>query len=357
MTLITSIISSLFTLLFFGGNSTVEQKKINVQVNDNLEFMSSLLLTSDYNKITKPHIGYGLMTEESNPYTDAINGFFLPYRTSAIYDRIEAMIPNGFTFSRPVELMLALGDSKDFSLQYPLSELCVQYCGGMEQIDSLLRQLHDFSKETDYFEFFETVKAYYDPYLQKADSCLQSLPFVPLVEDFYGKAQHSYNFVLSGLMVGDFGLSFPADDTAPLDLFSVHSLGDIDNVLSAGLIFHELSHPFINPLTQKYWHIAENYSDVYERLKVYKLPGFESGYGDWQECVNEHLVRAATIHFLSKSGQEEEANRNLENDLNRGYKYIPAILELFVQYDHNREKYRTLEEFYPMLLNVFGTEI
>ena len=40
--------------------------QINVQLNQNLEFMNSILLTSRYNEITKKYIGYGLMTEHSN---------------------------------------------------------------------------------------------------------------------------------------------------------------------------------------------------------------------------------------------------------------------------------------------------
>lgn len=36
-------------------------KAFNVQVNPYLEFMNSILLTSRYNEMTKPYIGYGLM--------------------------------------------------------------------------------------------------------------------------------------------------------------------------------------------------------------------------------------------------------------------------------------------------------
>ena len=60
-------------------------KKINVGINPNLEFINSILLTSKYNEMTKPYIGYGLMTEESNQYTDSIKELFNKYQTSSIY--------------------------------------------------------------------------------------------------------------------------------------------------------------------------------------------------------------------------------------------------------------------------------
>ena len=153
-------------------------RKINVKVSSNLEFINSILLTSKYNEFTEPFIGYGLMTEEINLYTDAIKAFFNRYKTSSIYGVIEKMIPNGFTFSRPVELMLSLGNSKDFTFQYPLTDLCVHYCGGMENIVSFLKQISEFSKEICYFDFFETVKSYYDTYLPKIKNHVHAYPFI-----------------------------------------------------------------------------------------------------------------------------------------------------------------------------------
>jgi hypothetical protein len=47
-------------------------KKINVQVNPYIEFMNIILLTSRYNEMIKPFIGYGLMTEAENKDTIAI---------------------------------------------------------------------------------------------------------------------------------------------------------------------------------------------------------------------------------------------------------------------------------------------
>ena len=75
--------------------------EIEVFVSPNLELINGILLTSRYNELTRPYVGYDLMTEEENDYTFAVKAFFKPYRTHKIYKVLEAMIPNGFTFSRP----------------------------------------------------------------------------------------------------------------------------------------------------------------------------------------------------------------------------------------------------------------
>jgi hypothetical protein len=305
-------------------------KKINVQVNPYLEFINSILLTSRYNEITKTFIGYGLMVEDENKYTIAIKNFFKPYANNPIYTKIEELIPNGFTFSRPVELMLSLGNSSDFSRQYLLTELCIQYCGGIDTIDDLLKQLKTFWEKTGYAEFFESVKDVYDPIVRRVVEFLSEYPFVDIIESEFGQSQK---------------------DTEKSDLFSVFSTYDFS--LSPAVLFHEYSHPFINPLTDKNYDIAQKYIDSYEELKHYKLPNFQSGYGDLKECINEHLVRAMSIHLLNKINQTELVNKLLNNDLYCGYKFIPQILEHYDYYDMNRNKYNTFEQFYPELLGAF----
>lgn len=326
-------------------------KAINVQVNPYLEFMNSILLTSRYNELTMPYVGYGLMTAVQNEYTGAIKQFLNEYHNEPVYKTIEDMIPNGFTFSRPVELMLSLGSGNDFSIQHQLSPLCVQYCGGMEQISKLLRSLKDFESKIHFFEFFDTIKSFYATIVQKTSESLGRYPFVDLIEQEFGKSQNSYNYILSSLMVGNFGISFVDYKTYGADLFSVFSTDDFS--LSPRILIHEFSHSFINPLTDKYYDLAEKYIPSYEKLKDLKLPDYQSGYGDFKECINEHLVRAMSIHLLKQINHTDSANVQLKNDFYSGYRFIEKILERYDYYDRNRTQYSSIEEFYPELLGSF----
>lgn len=328
-------------------------KKIQVQVNPNLEFINSILLTSRYNEITTPYIGYGLMTSEVNEYTDNIKRFFEKHLQDPVYPYIESLIPHGFIFNRPVELMLCLGNSRDFTMQHSPCDLCIEYCGGLPNIHELLRLLRDFESRIGYFAFFEEAKRYYDPFIEQAREIAERFPYVSMLEEEYGKEQNSYNYVISFLMRGSFGISFE-DQSGKQDIFSVFTKGHIS---TSGVLFHEYSHPFINLLTDKYADMVKEYDAAYERLKPYKLPGFQSGYGEWIECVNEHLVRAMTIHLLRKCGQSNDADELLRYELFCGYKYIPFILEAYEYYDNHRDLYPDFEAFYPTLLKVFSREI
>ena len=330
-------------------------KQINVQVNPNLEFMNSILLTSNYNQITKQYIGYGLMTEDVNEYTTRIRHFFEKHLNDPIYTYIESLIPNGFTFSRPVELMLSLGNRTDFVMQHSLSDLCIEYCGGLSAIQKLFHMLKNFERKIDYFTFFEKAKSYYDPIVKKANSIVNKYPYISLLENQYGTEQDSYNYIISSLMVGNFGISFVDNRTLKASIFSVYATDDFS--MSPAILLHEFSHPFINPLTDKYMDAVKEYESTYELLKQYKLSGYQSGYGDWIECVNEHLVRAMVIHLLRKCGLLDMANMMLNNDLRLGYKYMPFILKQYFYFDNNRNIYPDFESFYPVLLKVFSENV
>ena len=294
--------------------------EIEVFVSPNLELINGILLTSRYNELTRPYVGYGLMTEEENDYTFAVKAFFKPYRAHKIYKVLEAMIPNGFTFSRPVELALAFDESGDFSFRFPLSSLCIAYSGGLEQIREFAALLRELAKESGYFDFFQTQAVFYSPYIQKARETVGARPFVAMLEAEFGTRQHAYRYVVSALMKGDFRFALSASRRlrirVPFSVFSTDSLS-----LSPAILLHEYAHPFINPLTEKYRSLVYTHQNAYEWLSKYKLPDYRSGYDGWEECVNEHLVRAMTdSSAAAMRGYTDTAEQMLRNDLYCGYK-------------------------------------
>ena len=327
-------------------------KEIEILVSPNLELINGILLTSQYNAITRPYVGYGLMTEEENVYTSAVKAFFKPYREHRVYKTLEAMVPNGFTFSRPVEFALSLGESEDFPFRFSPSPLCIAYSGGLKKLQELAALLRELAKESGYFDFYQTQATFYTPYIQQARETVCAHPFISMLEAEFGTQQHAYYYVISALMKGNFGLHFPCGERSESELFSVFSTDSLS--LSPAILLHEYMHAFINPLTEKYRSLVCAFQSAYQWLSKYKLPDYQSGYGDWEECVNEHLVRAMTIHLLHRCGYSDLAQKMLRNDLYCGYQYIPLLLERYCIYDANRGKYSDFERYYPELLQVFS---
>ncbi len=121
---------------------------------------------------------------------------------------------------------------------------------GRLRIEELLRQMKDFEKETEFFSFYHKNKGFYDSYLNKAREVAEAHPYVTLLENEYGKTQGTYRLVISSLMKGNFGIVFEEKETKQSHLYAVLSTHGFS--LSPNILFHEFSHPFINPLTEKY---------------------------------------------------------------------------------------------------------
>lgn len=324
---------------------------IVVEVNPQIELMNSILYTSNHSKLIKNSMGFNSpITEIESDYTKAVKNFFNPYREHEIYKLIEKMTVNGFFLGRPIELMCSLGEPPMLQRKYEVYKLCRQLCGGEESINNLLSLLRKFSQETEYMKFFDSEKGYYQNLIEEASKYINKYALVSIMEEFYGKKQNSYHYIVTSLYRGCFGISFRSN--SKLDMYIV-----MCDLLSTNVAIHEFAHPIINPLTEKYNHLVMKNSQAYEWLKQYQLPNYKSGYGDWNECVNEHIARAIAIYLGKKLGEEELASKHLEDDLKKGYMYLPALLDKFQYYERHRDIFKTIDDFYPVLIEVFADRI
>ena len=64
---------------------------------------------------------------------------------------------------------------------------------------------------------------------------------------------------------------------------------------------HEFSHALINPLTDRYWNSIkdneDNYNLIPDRAKANVC-------GDWQECINEYIIRAVAVYIAGFENSE-----------------------------------------------------
>lgn len=275
------------------------------------------------------------------------------------------MTINGFFLSRPMELMCSVGDPPLLTPRYEISQLCRQLCGGERNINILLNSLREFSQKIEYIKFFDIVKRYYSDIIITVEKHINKYSLVLVMEEFYGKKQNSYHYIITNLSHGNFGINFKIGNK--FDMFSIMTVFEVfDNeeknelcrgALSTNVAIHEFAHPIINSLAEKFNELVKKNSQAFEWLKQYKKPNFQSGYGNWVECVNEHIVRAIAVHLAMKLGENEYAIKHLEYDMNIGYRYLPALIDKLRYYEKHRNIYQTIDDFYPELIEVFAEKV
>lgn len=335
-------------------------KRINVEINLVLELISIILYKSKHNQICKDMIGFSLIVENTN-YTRDIDLHFNKFGDHKVYKKIEDMTRLGFFLGRPIELGLAIENLDSFKFKHDLSETCVDFSGGIDNINDLINLIIDFKNETNFEKFIPTIHDNYREILIAVKNSLVKYPFIEELENFYGKSFNSYNLIMHNLNIGNFGINF-ASKKGDIDIFIVLEFLNKNNMSEFSLdsryintIFHELSHPIINPLTKTNMSKLKNYESSYEDLKKYKTS--ISGYGDFEECVNEHIIRSFSNLMTRKYCGDYYADKHIKRDYDLGYRYIPKLMEKLKHYEKNIDKYLNIENFYEELIEVFATKL
>ena len=113
------------------------------------------------------------------------------------------------------------------------------------------------------------------------------------------------------------------------------------------LLYHEAGHSFVNPLADKYNHLLMRYVSLYLPLKDAMCPW---GYLNWKVALNEHVLRAQNCRLRRLLMGEKADEEQLEREESQGFCNIRALDIKLAEYEEHRDRYSSLDDFYPVLL-------
>jgi hypothetical protein len=332
----------------------LEHNRINAGVIPQVELISIVQTISKY-----PETFAFLMAKDSSAYAGDVARHFGPYSDHPavrILDRL-SLRPGMLNFSAPSNIMLMADESLRLRADIEADEFVIRRAGGIDSLKVLLDLLRDFAGKSSFNEFFAEHKEFY---LSLAEQTVRSMGpdnYIAELENFYGRSQRSYNIVLVSLYgpVG-FGNSLLHSDQKreiynTLGPRSVKGGSPLfgDGEYLRHMIRHEFSHPFINPLTEKYWDTVKACSAGYEAIPEVAR---KNVCGDWQECINEFIIRAITT-YLAFGDSEEAGARAYDREAGRGVSCLDDLLKNIRLYESDRDSFPTFESFYPKILDVF----
>lgn len=195
--------------------------------------------------------------------------------------------------------------------------------------------------------------------IAEARKKVESLNYIGALEEYYGTKRRTYTLALVPLLQ-DIGFASYFDSAdGSQDIYGVIGSGSVKDGLPsfdsedgtlAKLVWHEFSHPFVNPLTEKHRGLVAKYSSLFEpvaeRMK-------SNAYGDWQTVVNESVIRAITCRLTYRVIGPQAGKKALQREKDDGFIYVEALYERLKEYESQRNKYRVFEDFYPRLLEAF----
>ncbi len=333
------------------------KNEITVGVFPQVELISIIQTISKYSKA----FGF-LMSQDSVGYkTDVIN-HFMSYKNHPAVQMFERLSirPGRFNFSAPSNIMLYTDKSLRLREDIELDDFVINRAGGTDSLRVFLNLLRDFAVQSSFNEFYQEHEDFYSIIIENTINNLESINYISELEAFYGKSQKSYNIVLVSLYSPcGFGNSLLYSNNQRELYNTIGAQKGKNNVPFFGdekylkyLIRHEFSHPFINPLTEKYWDYIKDYSHKFDSIPEKARKNVCFG---WQECVNEFIIRSITTQ-LAYNESEESGLKSYKYESNRGVSYLDSLLKEIEYYQKNRKIYATFESYYQKILDVFKNE-
>lgn len=338
------LILTLFsTTILFG------QKKVEVEKNKNIEFISLCSWLIDFGS----NYDNNLSTTDWNIQNFQIKKYleFKKFKDDPLLDSFRKADKNE-GLSRYIYLFSQLKDFPKCKLEKELkNEYYLRYDDSLSDeqaklfTEKVIQDLNSFYKKINFNNFWESNSNYYDKMIEEVEKSLPNTSFITLMEDYYQQEFKGYKLIPSLMMPSGMGFG-PTLNNVSYNFFG--SFNGVDKKFTTfgfdskdkliELTTHEFGHSFVN-------HLVDELTDsIYIKeteilFQPIKKSMWKQGYREWKTSLNEHFVRAGEIIIAKNLGNLELEIKLKEKYLTeRNFIYLPIILRHLNYYNENREK-------------------
>jgi hypothetical protein len=223
-----------------------------------------------------------------------------------------------------------------------------------------LEAARDFVKRTKFKQFIKKHQPLYDATAAKLRDAVAAHARLDWFDSFFGNPPDAAFIVIPGMMNG--GGSYGPKITLPdgkTELYSIIGVWKMDksgaptfDSNTVNIIVHEFCHSFVNPL------VDMNYKTLDKAGQQLFPPVAEAmekqAYTTWKTVLYESLVRAAVIRYIHSVQGAEAANKEIQENINRSFFWIKDLADLLAEYETQRSKYPTLNDFMPRIIQFFN---
>lgn len=330
-------------------SSTGQQSELKIRIDERIETLYSVAYFNDY----------FLVTKHDNIYKQTLGSKLQKLKTHKAVQLFDSLSKNyNFSYFRTVEWILQYSNFPDFKKVKNKADNYATVSGNKEYLlEEFKEELIKFNQDTLFQKYIKAVQPLNERVLSqvKNSPSIKKLPVY--LEEYYGKKLSSYNLIISPLLhTGGFNSEI-INEKGEKEVYALLGPnGEIDFVpyfdrdfIETDLILHEFGHSFVNPLIEKYEKEVSLLSSKYYSKQLQEN-GKIQGYDQWKYVFNELLLRATTIRITQQRFGTEKAEELLKFEKSVGFNLVEEIVLILKEYDLNRTKYKTFEEFYPVLI-------
>jgi len=329
----------------------------SLAVDKRAELLYSILLNTSWRDV-------GIM-EKDYPYKLRLVKFSEAFKEHKAVVLCEELIRRGFVFDALHAFAVHLSDPPSLALAKPLTEDLVERAGTPDILMEFAARIKSYYDDSSFEEFWRKNIEFYRRVEKNAERYINLNKIVNIIEDYFGLKKGKYSVVLLTLSRYSYGYSISDEVYAFVQPTTINEEG-LPEYRSWDSIIHELSHSFVNPLTEEFESDFMNADKLFECAQSIMKRLFsgllgslsksikEEAYGDWKTFVNEHIVVATVLRIAEKLGylNSDRLERFLQFYERRGLVYIRSVYKTLLNYD--RAKYSSFKEFYPEIIKLFN---
>ena len=230
--------------------------------------------------------------------------------------------------------------------------------------DEFLSYLNSFYKDTNFNEFFKAHKDLYNRGLKSYQDNVINHFDIDWYADFYGDEPQETFSVIIGFCNGgnNYGVNRQLTGKGK-EVFAIvgYYVDKEDtpmyNKEYLPTLIHEFNHSFINHYLDENKHpdfVKELEPAATDLFMSSRWSMAKQAYGNWETVINESLVRAAVIcYMLDKEYKPEEIRKELLDQIQRNFRWMPELVSLLRNYEKKQSKYGNFENFYPKIIDFF----
>ena len=317
--------------------------KIDIMVDPNVEMM---MILGRLDKV-HPYADFGV---DNYGYLNKIDDYFSTYKSK---DKI--FYNNDMAYQRLPEFGMYLKDDmSDFIMQIDNENFVTTDGPALNNsyynTNKYIELVKDFRIKTDFDKFFIENKFVYEKLIGIFEPLLAELKVDFWIEDFYGTTIENNIKLYVTLLSGNYGIPFKTANGIENIHVVILSNEKRDDSIFVYLLAHEFSHPKTIKIAEKLYK-NENVKRKFENLfyvnnQFYSMNGYSSGFYVLNETINQSCANKFWEDLLPKEDVEYLNKITVEN---QKMIYVPQIAEFLDNYQNNRDKYKTLEDFIPEL--------
>lgn len=330
----------------------------SLRVEKRIELLYSILIFTSWRNLG--------ICSDAHCYKDHMLNYFKPYSNHKAVRSCEKLIKSGFAFDATHGLMMHLSEPPELEVIVPLSKYVIKRAGGIAAIMEFVNALRIFYLDSNFEEFWNSHLQFYRRVEENARKYIKLEEIVRVLEEYFGLKKKEYHVVL--LLLSKYSYGYEIDNSITYAFISPTRIGSsgVPEYKSWDPVLHELSHSFINPITEEFSSDFKNpeallrpVKDKVKRVWDELLGSLskelvEEAYKDWKSYINEHLVEAVKLKIAEQLGfmDPHKLRRAFSYYESRGFIYMKLVYNLLSRYD--RSKYASFRDFYPEIVSTLN---